>query len=86
RDTGDVRWQFELDGPLWSSPVVVDDVYIQGDCNGVLHAFDVSDTTRRPRRLWEVELRGCIESTPAVWGGAIYVGTRAGDFFAVGDR
>ncbi|MEM7324084.1 MAG: PQQ-binding-like beta-propeller repeat protein, partial [Actinomycetota bacterium] len=47
RDTGDVRWQFELDGPLWSSPVVVDDVYIQGDCNGVLHAFDVSDTTRR---------------------------------------
>ena len=86
RDTGDVRWQFELGGPLWSSPVVVDDVYIQGDCNGVLHAYDVSDTSRRPRQLWEVELGGCIESTPAVWDGTIYVGTRSGDFFAVGDR
>jgi len=37
-----------------------------------------------PPLLWQVELGGCIESTPAVWDGRIYVGTRAGRFFALG--
>ena len=65
--------------------MVVDDVLIQGDCNGVLHAYDVSDTTVEPPELWTVELGGCIESTPAVWKGRIYVGTRGGRFYAIGD-
>ena len=34
--------------------------------------------------LWRVELGGCIESTPAVWKGQIFVGTRAGGFYAIG--
>ena len=51
-----------LPGPTWQSPVVVDDVLIQGDCNGVLHAYDVTDTTVQPPELWTVEIGGCIES------------------------
>jgi PQQ-like domain len=86
RRTGRVRWRIGLPGPTWSSPVVVDDVLIQGDCNGVLHAYDVSDPLRRPRELWSVELGGCIEATPAVWKGQIFVGTRAGAMYAIGDR
>jgi outer membrane protein assembly factor BamB len=85
RSTGAVRWEKDLPGPTWSSPAVVDDVWIQGDCAGVLHAFDVSDTAIEPPELWSIELGGCIESTPAVWDGAIYVGTRAGFVHAVGD-
>jgi outer membrane protein assembly factor BamB len=85
RLTGQVRWEVDLPGPTWQSPVVVDDVLIQGDCEGVLHGFDVSDTTVAPPELWAVTLGGCIESTPAVWKGRIYVGTRAGKFFAIGD-
>jgi outer membrane protein assembly factor BamB len=85
RATGEVRWTKELPGPTWQSPVVVDDVLIQGDCNGFLHAYDVSDTTVDPPELWTVELGGCIESTPAVWHGQIFVGTRAGQFFAIAD-
>jgi hypothetical protein len=85
RATGEVRWTRDLPGPTWQSAVIVDDVWIQGDCDGVLHAFDVSDTTVAPPELWTVELGGCIESTPAVWQGRIFVGTRAGRFFAVGD-
>ena len=38
-----------------------------------------------PPELWTLELGGCIESTPAVWKGRLYVGTRAGRFFAIGD-
>jgi WD40 repeat protein len=85
RASGEVRWQLDLPPPTWQSPVVVDDVLIEGDCDGTLHAYDLSDTTVAPPELWSVELGGCIESTPAVWNGRIFVGTRGGRFFAVGD-
>ena len=75
----------QLPGPTWQSPVVVDDVLLEGDCAGMLHAYDVADTTVRPPELWSVELGGCIESTPAVWKGRIYFGTRAGCVYAIGD-
>lgn len=83
RATGEIRWTKRLPEPLWSSPVVVDDVLIQGDCGGALRGFDVADTTAEPEQLWRVELGGCIESTPAVWNGWIYVGTRAGAFYGI---
>jgi len=85
RGTGAVRWQHQLVGPTWGSPVVVDDVLLQGDCAGVLHAYDLGTAARVPPELWRVELGGCIESTPAVWRGSVYVGTRAGQVFALGD-
>ena len=84
RDSGEIRWTMELTGPLWQSPVVVDDVLLQGDCTGRLHAFDVSDTSVEPTRLWSIDLGGCIESTPAVWRGVIVVGTRGGKVHAIG--
>ena len=86
QETGEVKWEKKLQGPTWQSPVVVDDVLIEGDCNGVLHAYDVSEPGKDPPELWSIELGGCIESTPAVWNGRIYVGTRAGRFWAIGDR
>jgi hypothetical protein len=84
RDTGAERWRLDLPGPLWSSPVVVDDTLIQADCAGNLNAFDLS-ATGAPRQQWSVALGGCLESTPAVWDGHIYVGSRSGAFFAVGE-
>jgi outer membrane protein assembly factor BamB len=86
RESGRVRWRIGLPGPTWSSPVVVDDVLLQGDCDGVLHAYDVSDGRRKPPELWRVTLGGCIEATPAVWKGQIFVGTRAGAMYAIGDK
>jgi hypothetical protein len=49
-----------------------------------MHAYDVSNTTVVPPELWKVEIGGCIESTPAVWKGRLYFGTRAGGVHAVG--
>jgi len=86
RARGRVRWTKNLPGPLWQSPVVVDGVLLQGDCHGVLHAYDLADTAVDPPELWTVTLPGCIESTPAVWNGRIYVGTREGHFYAIADR
>jgi hypothetical protein len=85
QETGAVLWETKLPGPTWSSPVVVDDVWVQGDCNGQLHGFDVSDPRVEPTELWSVQLEGCVESTPTVFQGRIFVGARGGAFYALGD-
>jgi outer membrane protein assembly factor BamB len=78
-----VRWRFRMPGgQTWQSPVVVDDVLVLGDCVGDMHAYDIADTSTAPRQLWKVTVGGCIESTPAVWKGALYFGTRAGGIHA----
>lgn len=84
RMTGEVLWEKKLQGPTWSSPVVVDDVWIQGDCSGMLRGFDFSDPRVEPPELWGVQLEGCVESTPAVFQGRIFVGARGGRFYAIG--
>lgn len=87
RMTGEERWRIGLVGPTWSSPVPVDDVLLQGDCGGTLHAFDISGNPRKePSEIWALSLGSCIESTPSVWRGTIWVGTRGGGVYAIGDR
>jgi len=85
RETGAERWTIKLPGPTWQSPVTVENTLVYGDCNGVLRGYDVSDTKVVPPQLWELKLGGCIEATPAVWEGSIFVGSRGGKFFALRD-
>jgi outer membrane protein assembly factor BamB len=85
--TGEVVWSDDIGPNAWSSPVYVDDtVMVAVDCGSEpkLRAYDVLDP-RRPMQTWELTVgAGCIESTPAVWAGQIYVGSRDGFFYAVG--
>lgn len=85
RESGQVRWEKKLQGPVWSSPVVVDGVLVQADCEGLIHAYDLSDTAVDPPELWRFALPWCIESTPTVLDGVIYVGHRRGEFWAISD-
>jgi outer membrane protein assembly factor BamB len=75
-----------LSSPLMGSPSVVDGIWIQGDCGGVLHAYDVRDPHADPPEMWQVPLGSCIESTPAIWNGRIYIGTRGGFVHGIGDQ
>ena len=88
RDKGTVRWQFQLPEPLWSSPTVVDNVLLVGDCAwaGGMSAYDVSDTSVLPPLLWRVETGACVEASPAVWNGTVYIGSRDGRMYALRDR
>jgi outer membrane protein assembly factor BamB len=84
--TGKVRYRVPLPGPTWGSPVPIDGNLLIGDCDGVLHDFDIRNPSRPPEERWRVQLEGCIESTPAVWRGMIYVGARGGAIYGIGDR
>ena len=85
RATGKELWNLDLTGPTWQSPVWVDGVLVEGDCSGVLHGYSLPDPRRAPKEIWTVAVGGCIESTPTMWKGRLYFGTRAGRFFSLGD-
>jgi hypothetical protein len=76
---GDIVWQ---DGTVgwhsWSSPAVVDDTLVVATCAGDLRGYSLEDP-RAPRMVWTVSLgETCLEATPAIWDGVIYVGSRDG--------
>ena len=82
--TGRILWHMSLPGPTWMSPVPIDNNLLIGDCTGMLHDYDISSPTSPPRELWNIQLDGCIESTPAVWHRMIYVGSRGGVIYGIG--
>ncbi len=88
-DTGETVWSDSVGVNAWSSPAIVDDtLVIAVDCftdQSGLRAYDITDPLA-PRELWTRPLAtgGCVESTPAVWNGTIYVGSRDGFMYAFG--
>lgn len=87
--TGEVLWRDEVGFHAWSSPVIVDEtllVSVNCEEGGGLRAYSIADPAA-PVRLWQYDhASGCIESTPAVWKGTIYVGSRDGRFYAFGSE
>ena len=85
RETGQILHELQIGAPSIASPVVVDGVLILGDCTGDVYAWDVSDPRREPPLLWKLHFDGCVESTPAVWHGWLYFGTRGGYLYGIAD-
>lgn len=82
--TGEVVWSDEVGFHSWSSPVVVDGILVTATCLGDVRAYSLDDP-RAPQKLWSVDLGGsCLESTPAIWNGRIYLGSRDGFMRALG--
>ncbi len=90
RSTGSVVHQFDVGYHAWSSPAVVEDDdgstwLVVATCSAAsLRGYEIL-VGEPPIERWRVPLPGCIESTPVVWRGAIYVGSRDGYLYAVGD-
>ncbi len=83
---GTVVWSDEVGVHAWSSPVVIDDrLLLAVDCEtaAALRIYDISDR-RNPVTISDSSgVGGCVESTPAVWDGAVFVGSRDGYFYAL---
>ncbi len=87
RQTGETVWKKALSNHDWASCAVVDGTLIVGSTHGVLHAWDVSNTRVDPPDVWSLTVsKGALESTPAVWKGRIYIGSRDGYFYCFGDK
>jgi putative pyrroloquinoline-quinone binding quinoprotein len=84
--SGKVLWNEHLTPPTWSSPVPLDDKLLMADGAGNINCFDISNPKRRPRLVWRVRPSdSVIESTPAVWHGWIFVGSRDGGIYGISD-
>ncbi len=86
-DTGEVLQRDDLGPNAWSSPVVIDHdgrtTLVVGTCVAPgLRAYDLADP-RAPAERWRLELPGCVESTPVVWDGGLWVGSRDGFLYAI---
>lgn len=77
-ETGSIVWSDEVGFHSWSSPTVVEGVLVTATCLGDVRAYSLDDP-RSPVELWSLDLGGaCLESTPAIWKGRIYLGSRDG--------
>jgi outer membrane protein assembly factor BamB len=85
QQTGRVYWRINQGSQTWASPVTIDNQLVLGDCKGGLHDYDISNPRVAPTIRWTVKLDGCIESTPAVWHGMLWLGSRGGEFYGIGD-
>jgi outer membrane protein assembly factor BamB len=83
--SGEELWVDEVGNGTWSSPAVIDDHLLLATKSGYLRSYDIS-TPAEPALEWEIKVgEGQIEATPAVWDGRIYIGTRDGFMYAVGE-
>jgi outer membrane protein assembly factor BamB len=75
---GQLVWQDETGFHSWSSPAVIDGTLVVATCLGDIRAYSLDDP-RQPVQKWSLNLGGaCLESTPVVWKGSIYLGSRDG--------
>lgn len=64
-------WRFRTNGPIISSPAVVNGVVFIGSADKHLYALDA----RSGRLLWKYETEGQVTSSPACGSGAVYFGS-----------
>jgi hypothetical protein len=76
--TGDIVWTDQVGWHTWSSPAIVDGSLIQATCLGDIRSYSLANPAR-PALEWSVSLgQSCLEATPAIWNGTIYIGSRDG--------
>ena len=71
---GKLKWRFDTEFPLFSSPAVVDGRLYLGSGDNRIVALD-ADTGEL---LWEYPVRGPVDSSPAVAGDSVFIGLRDG--------
>ncbi len=76
---GNLKWRFDTDGPLFSSPAVVDGTLYLTTGDRRIVALDEATG----ELLWERKTTGPVNSSPAVAGGIVYYGLRDGKFYAL---
>jgi len=86
QQTGEEVWVWQLAPGSWSSPSVVGNHLIVASNDGYLRDFDITDP-RNPKINWTFQVGdGNLEATPAIWKGTIYLASRDGYMYAIGQK
>lgn len=76
--SGEILWTDPVGFHSWSSPLIVDDTLVVATCLGELRGYSL-EAPASPRIEWTIQAsESCLEATPVVWNGVIYVGSRDG--------
>jgi outer membrane protein assembly factor BamB len=90
--TGNVRWRYQTGGRVRSSPAYRDGMTVVGSWDGRVYALDFA--TGKERWVFHTDGdtlnsakfgfdRRAVQSSPAIVGGAVYVGSRDGGLYAI---
>jgi len=73
------KWRFQTEGPIKSSPVVVDGIAYVGSNDNHIYAVDAEKGTE----VWKVETRRAVAGSAAVADGVVYIASEDGRMFAL---
>jgi eukaryotic-like serine/threonine-protein kinase len=74
-----IKWQFQTQGQVLSSPAVTTDTVYIGSSDHFLYALDRASGTQK----WKFKTDGRITSSPAASAGVVYFASWDGNFYAV---
>ncbi len=80
--TFSVLWTYDMEGPLWASPVVWGPLVYSASWAGVMRCLTLASGDD----VWERPLGGRVTATPVVAGGVLYAVTETGELFALDAR
>lgn len=84
RQTGAERWSKSLSGPIKATPVPAGPELVVATCGGSVMGFRISDAG--PDLRWRASVDSCVEATPSVVNGRVYVAGGDGLLHVIGDR
>jgi outer membrane protein assembly factor BamB len=81
-ETGAHVWTFNLESPVWGSPLICDGKVYQGCENGAIKIFEVA---KEAKLISEHDMGSPVYSTPVFANGTLYVMTRD-KLYAISDK
>jgi outer membrane protein assembly factor BamB len=75
---GTVAWKFQARGPVWSTAPFVEGRFVFGDKLGWFYQID-----QNGQLVSDIKIGENVNSTPAVWGGKIYIGAFMGNLYCL---
>lgn len=85
--TGQTLWSDEIGAHAWSSPIISEKELLVTTCTGKILKYSLENPDQ-PMKKFEFQMPGgsCLESTPALWEGSLYFGSRDGFFYKIGEK
>lgn len=87
KNSGEVKNKYYIGVHAWSSPIISNEKLLLATCEGKILVFDIKDG-QNILKINEFAVPGgsCIESTPALLDGEIFVGSRDGFFYKIAEK